>query len=83
MGANRYELLIRPRAGWASVDLGELWRYRDLLWFLVWRDVKLRYRQTALGVTWAVLQPLLLMVIFAVFFSRFGPADEQGVAIDG
>ena len=53
---------IRPARGWQLIDLGELWRYRELLFFLVWRDVKIRYRQTVLGVAWAVLQPLMMML---------------------
>jgi lipopolysaccharide transport system permease protein len=61
---------IGPPRGWQFIDVGELWRYRELLFFLVWRDVKIRYRQTVLGVAWAVLQPLLMMVVFTIFFGR-------------
>src|SRR5256714_2583785 len=63
-------LRIEPSPGWVSLRLGELWEYRELLYFLVWRDVKVRYKQTALGAAWAVLQPLMLMVVFTIFFSR-------------
>ena len=59
---------VRPGTGWRALDLFELWRYRELLWFLALRDVKLRYKQTALGVAWAVLQPLLNVVVFSIFF---------------
>lgn len=61
---------IRPRRGRAPIDLASLWRYRELLYFLTWRDLKVRYKQTALGVTWAVLQPLLTVVVFTLFFNR-------------
>jgi len=60
-------------------QLAEYWRYRELLYFLVWRDVKIRYRQTALGVTWAVLQPLLTMLLFAIFFGRFAGMPSNGL----
>src|SRR2546428_147061 len=62
--------LIRPPRGWQLIDVRELWRSRDLIYFLVWRDVKVRYKQTALGAAWAVLQPLMMMVVFTVFFGR-------------
>ena len=63
-------IVIRPPAGWGAVNVRELWRFRELLFFLVWRDVKVRYKQTALGVAWAILQPLLMMAVFTVFFGR-------------
>src|SRR5437588_2667492 len=63
-------VVIRPPRGWQVVDVSELWRFRELLFFLVWRDVKVRYKQTALGVAWAVLQPLMMMAVFTVFFGR-------------
>jgi lipopolysaccharide transport system permease protein len=62
--------VIERRPGWQVVDLAELWRYRELLFFLTWRDVKVRYKQTALGAAWAVLQPLATMVVFSLFFGR-------------
>jgi len=61
--------IIRPPTGWQLINFGELWHFRDLLYFLAWRDVKVRYKQTALGVVWAVLQPALMMVIFTILFS--------------
>jgi lipopolysaccharide transport system permease protein len=64
------ELLIKPRCGWQPVDLRELWLYRELLVYLAWRDIKVRYKQTILGGLWAVLQPLIGTVIFAVLFTR-------------
>ncbi len=66
------ETVIAPPAGWQLLDLRELWRYRELVYILAWRDVKLRYRQTVLGAAWAVLQPGLMMVVFTLFFSRVG-----------
>ena len=73
-----YELVIRRRTGWQPIDFREIWLYRELLWFLVWRDIKIRYRQTALGVAWAVLQPLLLMIIFTILFHRIGQIQSGG-----
>ena len=61
---------IGPSRGWQVIELNELWRFRELLFFLVWRDVKIRYRQTVLGIAWAVIQPLLMMVVFTIFFGR-------------
>lgn len=61
---------IEPATGWQAVNFGELWRYRELLYFLVWRDVKVRYKQTALGAAWAILQPLMMMAVFSIFFRR-------------
>ena len=67
-----HRTVIEPARGWQLVNVAELWRYRELLFFLCWRDVKIRYKQTVLGVAWAVLQPAMLMVVFTVFFSRLG-----------
>jgi lipopolysaccharide transport system permease protein len=67
-----HRTVIEPRAGWQAVDFGELWRYRELLGFLVWRDVKVRYKQTVLGALWAVIQPVMTMLVFTIFFGRFG-----------
>ena len=69
---------IRPSGGWRAVDLGEVWRYRELLFFLTLRDIKLRYKQTALGVAWAVLQPLATMAVFAVFFGKLAKMPSDG-----
>jgi lipopolysaccharide transport system permease protein len=62
--------IIEPKSGWRFVDLGELWRYRELLYFLAWRDIKVRYKQTVLGAAWAVLQPFATMVVFTMFLGR-------------
>lgn len=69
---------IRPSRGWRAIDLRELWRYRELLGFLTLRDIKLRYKQTALGVAWAVLQPLFTMAVFTVFFGKLGKLPSDG-----
>jgi lipopolysaccharide transport system permease protein len=70
--------VIQPRQGWAPIDWRELWAFRELLYFLVWRDIKVRYKQTVLGVAWAVLQPLLTMLIFTAIFGRFAHMPSDG-----
>jgi lipopolysaccharide transport system permease protein len=70
---------IAPSQGWASLKLADLWEYRELLYFFVWRDVKVRYKQTALGVAWAVLQPFFTMVIFSLFFGQLAKMPSDGV----
>ena len=70
---------IRPPRGWGLIDIRELWRYRDLLYFLVWRDIKVRYKQTALGAAWAVLVPFLTMVVFSIFFGRLAKMPSDGL----
>jgi len=72
------ERVIRPRHGLAAMDFSELWRYRELFWELSWRNVLIRYKQTMLGIAWAVIQPLLTMVVFTVVFSLFGKLSSQG-----
>lgn len=64
-------VLIRPRSGWVAVDWRELWEFRELLFFLTWRDIKVRYKQTVLGAVWAVLQPVVQMVLLTAIFGRF------------
>jgi lipopolysaccharide transport system permease protein len=70
---------IQPSHGWVSLKLGELWAYRELLYFLVWRDLKVRYKQTVLGVAWAIMQPLFTMVIFSLFFGRLAKVPSDGI----
>jgi lipopolysaccharide transport system permease protein len=72
-------LRIEPSHGWVSLRLHEIWEYRELLYFLAWRDVKVRYKQTALGVAWAILQPFLTMVVFSVFFGKLGKIPSDGI----
>src|SRR5207248_1765469 len=78
--AEQHETVIRPSSGWQLVNVRELWRFRELLYFLVWRDVKVRYKQTVLGVVWAVLQPAMMMVVFTLFFSRVAGFRDAQVA---
>ena len=75
---NSSTLWIEPIHGWANLKLKELWDYRELLYFLVWRDVKVRYKQAALGAAWAILQPLLTMLIFSVIFGMFAKVPSDG-----
>src|ERR671912_69661 len=70
---------IRASKGWSAPDLRELWRYRELLYFLVWRDVKVRYKQTALGAAWAILQPFATMLVFSLFFGRLARVPSDGI----
>lgn len=70
---------IEPRHGWVSLRLRELWEYRELLYFLTWRDVKVRYKQTVLGASWAVIQPFFTMVVFSVFFGRLAKMPSDGI----
>jgi homopolymeric O-antigen transport system permease protein len=72
-------LRIKPSNGWVSLKLGELWQYRGLLYFLIWRDVKVRYKQTALGAAWAIIQPVMIMVVFSLFFGKLGKIPSDGV----
>jgi len=71
---------IEPPRGWLDLRLGEVWAYRELLYFLVWRDVKVRYKQTVIGVAWVVLQPLLTMGVFTLFFGRLAKRPSDGLA---
>jgi lipopolysaccharide transport system permease protein len=72
-------LWIEPLKGWTSLKLSELWEYRELLYFLVWRDIKVRYKQAALGASWAIIQPILTMLIFSLFFGRLAKVPSDGV----
>ena len=71
--------VIKPRRGWAPLDFRELWAYRDVLFFLVWRDVKIRYKQTAIGAGWVILQPFLTAAIFTLVFGHFAGLQAGGV----
>lgn len=72
-------LLITPPNRWIPLQLSELWEYRELLYFLVWRDIKVRYKQTALGAAWAVMQPLFMMLVFSLFFGRLAKVPSDGI----
>ena len=71
--------VIRATRGWMSLGLGEIWEYRELLYFLVWRDVKVRYKQTALGAAWAIIQPFFMMLVFSLFFGKLGGMPSDGI----
>lgn len=70
-------IYLRPSKGWLSIDFKELWRYRELIFFLTWRDIKVRYKQAVLGIAWAILQPLMTMVIFTVIFGNLLGTPSQ------
>jgi lipopolysaccharide transport system permease protein len=70
---------IEPTRGWVGLNLKDLWDYRELLYFLTWRDIKVRYKQTALGAAWAILQPFLTMVVFSVFFGNLAKVPSDGL----
>lgn len=72
-------LRIEPSKGWVSLKLGELWEYRELLYFLTWRDIKVRYKQTVLGAAWAIIQPFMTMIVFTLFFGRLAGIPSDGV----
>jgi len=76
---NRAELIIKPVEGWRAIDFRELWAYRELLYFLVWREIKVRYKQTVLGAAWAVIQPFFTMVVFSVFFGTLAGVPSDGI----
>lgn len=71
--------VIRPASSWVPLNLRELWEYREILYFFVWRDVKVRYKQTVLGVAWAVIQPVFMMVVFSLFFGQLAKVATYGL----
>jgi lipopolysaccharide transport system permease protein len=72
-------IVIRPSSGWVPLKLGDLWEYRELLYFLVWRDLKVRYKQTVLGIAWVVLQPSFITLAFSIFFGRLARVPSDGI----
>jgi lipopolysaccharide transport system permease protein len=70
---------LEPSKGWVSLKLRELWEYRELLYFLIWRDIKVRYKQTALGAAWAIIQPFFTMVVFSLFFGKLAKVPSDGI----
>src|SRR5215208_3424254 len=72
-------VIIQPSKRWSILSFKDIWAYRELLFFLTWRDVKVRYKQTALGAAWAILQPLFMMIIFTIFFGRLAGVASAGV----
>jgi lipopolysaccharide transport system permease protein len=77
---NQYPTVhIAARRGWLALDIAELWAYRELLYFFVWRDIKVRYKQTVIGAAWAILQPVMTMLVFSLFFGRLAKIPSQGL----
>lgn len=72
-------VVIQATSGWTSLNLGDIWRYRELVYFLTWRDVKVRYKQTVLGVAWAVIRPIVQMIVFSLIFGNIAKLDSEGV----
>src|ERR1041385_4012851 len=72
-------LRIEPPKRWPSIDFRELWEYRELLYFLTWRDIKIRYKQTVLGAAWAIIQPVFMMLVFSLFFGKLAKIDSDGI----
>jgi lipopolysaccharide transport system permease protein len=72
-------IVVKPSRGWVSLKLNELWHYRELLYFLTWRDIKVRYKQTVLGAAWAIIQPFFTMVVFSLFFGRLAKIPSDGI----
>jgi lipopolysaccharide transport system permease protein len=72
-------IIIKPSRGWVALKLNELWEYRELLYFLVWRDIKVRYKQTVLGIAWAIIQPFFTMIVFSLFFGRLAKVPSDGI----
>jgi lipopolysaccharide transport system permease protein len=77
--ASQPALVIRPSKGFLRLNLRDVWEYRELLYFLVWRDIKVRYKQTALGAGWAIIQPVMTMVVFSIFFGRLAKVPSDGI----
>ena len=71
--------IIEPRSGWRLIDVRELWDYRDLFYFLTWRDIKVKYAQSVLGVGWAIIQPVFFMIAFTIVFGKLAKVGSDGV----
>ncbi len=76
---NAQTLIIEPSRGWVSLKLHDLWEYRELLYFLAWRDIKVRYKQTVLGAAWAIIQPFFTMLVFSIFLGRLAKVPSDGI----
>ena len=72
-------ITVKPSKGWISLNLHELWEYRELLYFLTWRNIKVRYKQTVLGAAWAIIQPFFTMVVFSLFFGKLAKVPSDGI----
>jgi lipopolysaccharide transport system permease protein len=78
-GGGEHEIIIQPAHGWIPVNLDEVWEYRELLYFLTWRDIKVRYKQTMIGAAWAIIQPFFMMVVFSLFFGHLAKVPSDGI----
>jgi lipopolysaccharide transport system permease protein len=79
MPSDSHVIVVKPSKGWISLNLRDLWEYRELLYFLTWRDIKVRYKQTVLGAAWAIIQPFLTMVVFSLFFGKLAKVPSDGI----
>ena len=79
MNTNTPVIRIEPSKGWVSLKLKEVWEYRELLYFLIWRDTKVKYKQTVLGIGWAIIQPFFTMVVFSIFFGKLAKIPSDGI----
>ena len=79
MESNAPVIVVKPSKGWITLKLGELWEYKELLYFLAWRDIKVRYKQTVLGAAWAIVQPFFTMVVFSLFFGKLAKVPSDGI----
>lgn len=72
-------IILKPASGWSPLNLRDLWRYRELIYFMTWRDLKVRYKQTLLGASWAILKPFMMMVVFSIFFGNLAQMPSYGL----
>ncbi len=79
MPSDSHIIVVKPSKGWISLKLKELWEYRELLYFMAWRDIKVRYKQTVLGTAWAIIQPFFTMVVFSIFFGKLAKVPSDGL----
>ena len=79
MSSDSQVIVVKPSKGWISLKLKELWEYRELLYFMAWRDIKVRYKQTVLGAAWAIIQPFFTMVVFSIFFGKLARVPSDGL----
>jgi len=79
MPSDSHVIVVKPSKGWISLKLRDLWEYRELLYFLTWRDIKVRYKQTVLGAAWAIIQPFFTMVVFSLFFGKLAKVPSDGI----
>ncbi|MGD8313864.1 MAG: ABC transporter permease [Syntrophobacterales bacterium] len=79
MPSDSQVIVVKPSKGWISLKLKELWEYRELLYFMAWRDIKVRYKQTVLGAAWAIIQPFFTMVVFSIFFGKLARVPSDGL----